>query len=70
MKKTDLINGSIYTLSNDHSQNDDLREAEVSFNKKIGKFIIWFNGQLIHSCKTFQALEKRLEKLIVKWNLK
>ena len=48
-------------------------EAECFFdnsNNWTRGFKIWFNGKLIHSTKTFKPLEKRLNKLIEKWDLK
>ena len=32
-------------------------------------FKIFFNGKLIHSSKTFKSLQRRFDRLVLKWNL-
>ena len=77
MTKQQLKNGQEFFFNNEAFQmsikNDDVREANVCFyrnwNYGISDFQIRFNGELLHSCKTFKSLKNRLEKLTTKWNL-
>lgn len=72
-----LKNGTIFCLNNQQHQEgiggDDIRSAEVSFNKSSEKwaegFKIIFNGETIHTSKSFKSLQNRLKKLCSKWNL-
>lgn len=52
---------------------EDYREAELSYsyNRLIGKnlFLIWFNGALIYTSKTYGGLVNRFNQLNSKWNL-
>ena len=73
----DLKAGKEVRLSNEAHQisigGDDVREAKVRFSKTSHSwgdgFQLWFNGQLIHSCKTLCSLKKQLRKLIQTWSL-
>lgn len=76
--KNQLLTGQIFQFDNEkwciENENDDFRGAEVFFssNQLSGwdrGFKIWFNGKLIHSSKTFESMDKRLQKLISDWNL-
>lgn len=80
MTKQELLNGTRFIFDNENwcieNESDDIRSAEVWFdngeNHKrqwgIG-FKIWFNGMLIHSCKTFSSLDRKLNSLCGAWNL-
>lgn len=50
---------------------DDYREAGVLRRKfrNRDKYVIWFNGEMIHCGVTFPALRTRLVQLIRKWDL-
>jgi len=71
------MNGKVFFFNNQDFQegieNDDIREATVFFEEHKQSwatgFKIVFNGALLHSSKTFASMEKRLNKLITKWNL-
>ena len=74
--KQELINGKHFHFSNENhcinTESDDIRGAECWFNPVsgwLGGFKIEFNGELIHSSKTFTAFKKRLDKLISDWHL-
>lgn len=77
MTKQELIEGKRFVFNNESHQvkigSDDIRSAEVFFKQSgetwLTGFKIVFNGQLIHSSKTFSAMQKMLNKLIEKWNL-
>jgi len=75
MKKR-IMKGEIITLTNAEYQNaiksDDVREAELSYRFYWGQphYVMWFNGIIIHSLKTYGAFEKHLNKLITDWHLK
>lgn len=58
-----------YFLEVDTIDKDDLRTAEVSFEEYKSLYRIWFNGSLIHSCKTFKSVITRLNKLDLKFPL-
>jgi hypothetical protein len=73
-----LKNGVVFEMNNqsyiDSIGDDDLRGARIQyFDDSLGHwrtgFQLWFNGGLIHHCKTFKSLENRLTKLIDKWHL-
>ena len=66
----------VITLSNERFQesigNDDIRIAElrqIQDHSWANGFTIEFNGEVLHSSKTFSSFQKRLNKLIEKWNL-
>lgn len=65
--KQDLTNGK--TIVFQTKDKEDLREADLSFSGNLNKFVIWFNGKLIHTSKTFKSLENRFNKLKSKWDL-
>jgi hypothetical protein len=74
--KKRLKYGYVITLSNESFQEsvgqDDVRIAELRQRQNhswANGFIIEFNGEIIHHSKTFNSFEKRLNKLIEKWNL-
>ena len=74
--KLRLLAGEHIFLSNESYQvnieSDDIREAECYYENTLRSFKgykIWFNGSLIHSSITFESFNKRLNKLIDKWNL-
>jgi len=54
-------------------ESDELRGAEVWHESGLpgwaNGYKIQFNGELIHSSKTFKSLMSRLQKLADKWNL-
>ena len=74
--KNRLKEGWVITLSNEDFQasigDDDIRMATLIQRQNhswANGFSIEFNGKIIHVCKTFNSFEKRLNKLIEKWNL-
>jgi hypothetical protein len=78
--KNRLKQGEIIRLNNEEHQfsigDDDVSHARLHFTKKYDwgpswahGWHIWFNGKLIHHSKTFKSFEKRLTKLIEKWDL-
>lgn len=67
IKASDLKNGKEFHFTTPETT-DDLRTAEVSFNKNIQRFCIWFNGSLF-SFKSFNGMKNKLKQLISDWNL-
>lgn len=68
INKTSLLKGT--ALFYETNDKNDVRECEVIYNQKMDfPFMIWFNGKLIHSCKTFISLENRFNKLCNDWDL-
>jgi hypothetical protein len=74
--KKELLNGRKYIYNNENyciqHGDDDIRGAEVYYTKHYSwecGFKIWFNGELIHTSKTFSSLERRLNTLLIKWHL-
>lgn len=63
----DLKKGYFFEIST--IDQTDLRIAEVSFNARLSKYTIWFNGSLIHTCKTFKSILNRLNRLDKKFPL-
>lgn len=55
--------------------NDDIRQAEVWYHTEermrswMNGWKIWFNGAMICNVRTWEAFNKRLNKLIQDWNL-
>lgn len=79
MTQRKLKDGEVFKFDNEEFQTsiqgDDIRCATVWLDKNKRQawqngFKIHFNGVLIHTCKGFQSLEHRLNRLIEKWNLK
>lgn len=77
--KKRLLSGETVTFSNEEYQlglkTDDpnLRGGKVFYKESpswVQGYKIWFNGALIHHCKTWKSFERRLNILIEKWNLK
>ncbi len=70
LTKKGLMAGGTFFFNNatfqEKIESDDVREASVFFRDK---FMIMFNGSLIHSSKTFSSLENKLNKLITDWHL-
>lgn len=48
---------------------EDLRIASINWNQKLGKFGLWFNGDLLLTAKTMQPIINRLATLNKKWEL-
>jgi hypothetical protein len=73
MTKQDLLNGQTFEFDNQEfcewNGTDHVDAGWIEFSRKLNSFMIFFNGDLIHSVKTFSASEKRLNKLFNKWNL-
>mgnify|MGYP003146116988 FL=1 len=75
--KNRLKQGEVIRLSNEEHQfsigDDDVRHARLHFEDWGTSWAhgwhIWFNCKLIHHSKTFKSFEKRLTKLIEKWDL-
>ena len=75
--KSRLKSGEEIILSNENFQSsigeDDVRMAYLEFRDDVPTwaigFNILFNGELLHTSKTFKSFENRLKKLIQKWNL-
>gem|GEM_PF-1448054 len=73
--KREMLNGNHLEFSNEKFQEtiqkDDIRIAEIWFEPRtpfVG-YKILFNGKIIHSSKTFESFEKRLNKLVYDWKL-
>ncbi len=64
MTQTELKNGKELRFSN-----KEPRTAESSYNTKLKKFCIWFNGQLF-PYKTFTGMNNKLSQLTKDFNLK
>jgi hypothetical protein len=76
LTEKELRNGTEFFFNNDvHQMNigdDDIRQAKVWFDGSVSwatGFKIFFNGELIHSSKTFKSMKKRLDKLVADWSL-
>jgi len=73
MTEKQLKNGEIIKLSNEkwciENQSDFQLTAEASFSNHLDRFIIWFNGELVHSSKTFKSMMRKLNQLITKYYL-
>jgi len=75
--KRRLLNGEEVVLSNENFQSrigeDDIRMAYLEFRDDVPSwaigFNILFNGELLHTSKTFKSFDNRLKKLVQKWNL-
>ncbi len=75
--KRRLQNKEEIILSNENFQSsigeDDIRMATLEFRDDMPSwangFSIMFNGELLHTSKTFKSFDNRLKKLIQKWNL-
>ena len=75
--KTQLLQGRRFLYNNENycieHESDDFRGAEVWHEKSshtwLQGFKIMFNGELVHCSKTFVSMNKRLNQLIIKWNL-
>ena len=75
------MKGGEINFSNEEYQRsigeDDIREATLTDHTKrmdrpnwARTYNIWFNGELMHSYKTFQSAKSKIAVLIDKWNLK
>lgn len=54
-----LLGGKKFTFTNE----ENTLEAVLSFSEKLGKFIIWYNGAIVASNKTFKATSSKLNQL-------
>lgn len=54
-----LLEGKEFTFTNE----ENTLEAVLSFSEKLGKFIIWYNGAIVASNKTFKATASKLNQL-------
>ncbi len=61
MKSSDLKNGKEFRYKTPDAD-EDLREAEVSYSERLGKYCIWFNGKLF-SFKNFHPMLRKLGQL-------
>lgn len=72
MNEKDLKNGIDFNFDNEQwceeNNSDDLRCGWVTWNDRFNNFSIHFNGECVHTSKTFKATETRLKKLMEKWN--
>lgn len=72
MTQQELKNGTNFFFNNEEwcerMQDEDFRGGWVTFDTMINGFAIFFNGSCIHTSKTFSSTQKRLEKLMDKWN--
>lgn len=63
-----LKNGQDFHFDNEkwceQNLSDDLSEGWIEWNNRFGKFLIHFNGTLIHTSNTFNSAKKTLEKLM------
>jgi hypothetical protein len=72
--KQQLIEGKTINFDNEQfcnaNQIDDVRSGSIQKRESFGTmvFLIWFNGTLIHSCKTWKSCENRKNTLFNKWN--
>lgn len=64
MTKQELIKGQEFSF-----ENDVLDTMEVSFSKKLERFIVWFNGRIVADPKTFKTLENRVLEMKNRHNL-
>jgi hypothetical protein len=72
MKEFGIIDADLklgYEFSVETIDKEDFRTAKVSISEIIGKYIIYFNGKIIHSCKTFSSVIYRLNELDKKFPL-
>lgn len=53
----------------DRIKGDDVRSCEIMFIEKRNTWLIWFNGSIVHSSKTWISSKKKLDKLIDDWHL-
>ena len=75
--KKNLLQGKRYLFNNENycieHETGDIRGCEVWYNDSpatwLNGFKIEFNGVLVHSSKTFKAMENKLYALIEKWHL-
>ncbi len=54
-------------------ESDDFRGGRVEFRRFFGvnkEFAIWFNGTIVHSCKTFKSCERKLNELFDRFGCK
>lgn len=76
LKQRLINNREVISFDNEQhcirTKTDDIRTAEIWHDARgtFTGFKIWFNGEIIHSSKTFPSFEKRLNQLIEKWGLK
>jgi len=76
--KQRLLDENIIEFDNlifcERTQTDDYRGGTIEHRKSpaygwMGNFIIWFNGEIIHSSKTYLSAYNRLLTLFNKWHL-
>ena len=66
MKDFGIINEDLkkgYEFKIETIDKDDLRLVLISISTRLNKYTIWFNGSLIHTCKTFPSVLNRLKRL-------
>lgn len=68
-----LKDGKRFIFSNEIFQKaiggDDIRQVEVFHSKHLNKLVIYFNGKIIHSSRTFPGMFTRLQELDKTWHL-
>ncbi len=54
MKSKDLLNGQAFEFGSEESE----VSARASYSDTLGTFVLWFNGAIVSSTRTFPPLEK------------
>lgn len=67
IRASDLKNGKEFRFTTPGFI-DDQRDAHASFNERLSKFCIWFNGALF-TFKSFKGFEGKLKQLVKDWDL-
>jgi len=75
LDKKALMSGKSFHFDNEQdcikNQHDHLVSCEVCYSEQAysGGMQLWFNGTIIHGCKTMKSLQRRFDQLVEKWNL-
>ena len=65
-KSAALLKSDVIMEFND---TDEIDSVIISFSKRLQKFVLELNGELVHSSKTFKSLMSKTEQLIKERNL-
>jgi len=60
-KKIALLNGECIEIQT--IDKNDLRTCEVSFSIGLGKFVLWFNGQLVKSSRDIGGIINEIKRI-------
>lgn len=70
IKSKNLINGAEYTFVTKNAADCiDVDQATIHYTDHLGKFAIWYNGQLLATYKHFQNAKQRFANLCLKERL-